>query len=410
MSTSRSLVHLPPEVFKMVLSDLSIQSMKQLLATCKIIRAMTEPAFYEFITVYDFDGFRGTRRLARFLRRRPDTRAMIRNITLLGIDQQFLRLLLSLEMPNLESLVAEDNETISRDIGDGRKKDLNRLITIKRNLKTFEFRTLEGLSPKDVRLFRQPSLVTLVLGVGSIKSLAHQSVDTLPFRKLQRLTIHASRYSHKSLEKILRHAASLRQFEFHYSDREPSGPDFATLLQPCKDTLEAVQIVWNLGSPITFQQPSLSFGGFPAIRYLATPLRALFGNYTGNRAINWLQEIKKRIPPTVKTLLFQGLEVWSVDEGDEEDDEDDDEEDYEDDEDSTFEIESKFEFSPSDHALIKTILENTSLFPNLRQIRWNAEVWITEQQDIRDLAYAAGIRLKNLALFTDIQPVDLDRL
>ncbi|KAF5670095.1 hypothetical protein FHETE_4778 [Fusarium heterosporum] len=378
--------------------------MKQLLATCRIIRAMTKPAFYEFVTVHDFDGYRNTKRLAFFLRRSPNIRPLVRNITLLGIDQEFLRLLLSLDLPNLQSLAAEDGDMISRDIGDGRKIVLNRCITVKLNLKTFEFRMLEKLSPKDVRLFQQPSLVTLLLEVDGIKSLAHQSVDALPFRNLQRLTILASRYPHKSLEKILRHATSLRQFEFQYSDHEPIGPDFSTLLQPCKDTLEAVRILCNPESPITFQQPSLSFGNFPAITHLAAPLGALFGSDMGNQTIDRLQEIKKRIPPTVKTLLFQELEVWAIEEEEEEEDGD---EEGEWDEDFTFEDGSKFEFSPSDHALIKTILENTSLFPNLRQIAWNAEVWITEQQDICKLADAAGVTLKNVRLISDIKLEDV---
>lgn len=60
--------------------------------------------------------------------------------------------------------------------------------------------------------------------------------------------------------------------------------------------------------------------------------------------------------------------------------------------------------------MIKTLLENTALFPKLKWIAWTADVDITEQNDLYELAEEVGVNIMGVRGIHDIPPEDIDRL
>jgi hypothetical protein len=265
--------------------------------------------------------------------------------------------------------------------------------------------TQRKLTVQDIPLFQQPRITTLLLKLSSIEVFAHIAVQPLPYDNLRTFRLSASKYPSAALDKFLKNAGKLKKFEFHHNAHarliETIPPNFSELLQPCQNTLEILQLSWDCHEPLTFHGPGMAFGNFTALRYLAIPVRALFGAYMWTKGINWLQMLTKRIPPNVKIMYFDELEIWPV----EDEEREDFVEDYESDD-----GEPLFKFSPSDYAMIRTLLENTALFPKLKWIAWTADVDITEQNDLYELAEEVGVNIMGVRGIHDIPPEDIDRL
>jgi hypothetical protein len=263
----------------------------------------------------------------------------------------------------------------------------------------------KSLILRDIPLFQQPRLTTLLLKLSSIEVFANVGVQSLPYDNLRTFRLSASKYPSAALGKFLKNAIKLKKFEFHHNTHAPLidtvPPNFSDLLQPCQNKLEILLLLWYCYCPLTFQGPGMAFGNFTAIRYLAIPPRALFGPYMWTKGINWLQMVRERIPPNIKILFFQELEIWPV----EDEEKEEFVEDYESDD-----GEPLFKLSPSDYAMIRTLLENTALLPKLKWIVWTAEVDITEQNDLCNLTTEVGVEIMGVGGIHDIPPEDIDRL
>ncbi|KAM0281094.1 hypothetical protein ACHAO9_010935 [Fusarium lateritium] len=360
----------------------------------------------EYLTRH-WDSSASAKKLFNLLSRRPEIILLIYHLQLGEVDEKYLRRLLALNFPHLETLTIGDGEGPSDSIDEGQKRYLNRFIVTQPNMTRYSLNTQRRFTLQDIPLFQQPRLTTLILKLANIDIFAHAAVQPLPYDNLRNFRLWASKYPSAALDKFLKNACKLKKFEFHHHAHAPltesEPPNFSELLQPCQNKLEILQLLWDCHCPLTFNGPGMAFGNFTALRYLAIPPRALFGPYMWTKGIDWLEMVKERIPPNIKILFFQELEIWPV----EKDEIEDFVEDYE----SDFEYDDPlFKFSPSDYAMIKTLLENTALFPKLKWIAWTAAVDITEQWDLCELATKVGVNIMGVGGIHDIPPEDIDRI
>ncbi|KAF4454372.1 hypothetical protein F53441_3089 [Fusarium austroafricanum] len=335
-----------------------------------------------------------TRDVFRDLYSHPEDLRTIGDFNIMELDAEYLRKLLSLDMPNLEGINLGAPISMCSELDEGRKRELNRRLVAKPNLKTFNFicddrQETYRMTLQDVPLLNHPSLKTLKLQRLMIDVFAQPSVRSLPFENLDSFYLHTGEYSFEILNKFLKNAKSLRHLEFHHPfdvspHRDP--PDFPELLQPCKGNLKILELWWDCRESICFNGAGMKFAEFTALQYLAIPPRALFGSYYWEKDLDFLQMLKDHIPPNLKVLFLQDIyPCW---------------------------LEEKFPLGvdpegvllPNDYELIKTMLINAELFPSLKYIVWTSEIGTIPPEDLDDLGADLGITLEWLTDKSELMP------
>ncbi|CZR43774.1 uncharacterized protein FPRO_07309 [Fusarium proliferatum ET1] len=310
-----------------------------------------------------------TKDVYRDLYHHPEDLSTISHFNVNELDAEYLRKLLSLNMPNLEGINLKARSNALSMLDEGRKRELN--------------------SRMDVPLFPHPTLTTLKLWNLTIDALARSSVRPLPFENLDSFYLHARGYSHEVLNKFLKNAKSLRHLEFHHPfDVRPHSdpPDFSDLLQPCKRSLKILELWWDCTDHLSFNSPGMKFAECTALQYLAIPPTALFGPYWYKRDLDFLQMLKDHIPPNLKVLFLQDIyPCWSE-------------------EPLPPDCDPEAILLPNDHKLIKTLLINIELFPALRYIAWTSEIGTIPPEDLDDMAGELGITLEWMTNRSELPP------
>ncbi|KAF5564850.1 hypothetical protein FNAPI_1928 [Fusarium napiforme] len=339
-----------------------------------------------------------TRDVYRDLYHHPEDLPTISHFNVNELDAEYLRKLLSLDMPNLEGLNLRFRTSALSRLDEGRKTELNSRMVAKPKLKTLNFiqdnpRETYGMTLNDIPLLSHPSLTTLKLEKVRIRELGRPSVRPLPFENLDSFYLHAGDYSYEVLKKFLKNAKSLRHLEFHhpfYVAARSDPPDFSQLLQPCKNSLQILELWWDCMDRLCFNNPGMKFADFTALQYLAIPPRALFGPYWYEKDLDFLQMLKDHIPPNLKVLFLQEIgPCWSHEELDEEIDEDCDPEAI---------------LLPNDYKLIKALLTNKELFPSLRYIAWTSEIDTIPPKDLVDMAGKLGMAIELVVNRLELPP------
>ncbi|KAF5544666.1 hypothetical protein FMEXI_6495 [Fusarium mexicanum] len=330
-----------------------------------------------------------TRDVYRDLYHHPEDLPTIGHFNVNELDAEYLRKLLSLDMPNLEGINLRFRESQLSRLDEGRKRELNSRMIAKPKLKTLNFieenpRETYDMTLQDVPLLSHPNLTTLKLQKVNIAALGRPSIRPLPYDNLDSFYLHASDYSYEVLNKFLKNAKSLRHLEFHH----PFGvrayndpPDFSQLFQPCKGSLKILELWWDCHDHLSFDSPGMKFAEFTALQYLAIPPTALFGPYWYKQDLDFLQMLKDYIPPNLKVLFLQDIyPCWSEEEMPE------------------------GILLPNDYKLIKTLLTNKELFPSLRYIVWTSEIGTVPPEDLDDMAAELGMALELVSNRSELMP------
>ncbi|RBR14517.1 hypothetical protein FVER53590_03360 [Fusarium verticillioides] len=283
-------------------------------------------------------------------------------------------------MPNLEGINLRFRESALSRLDEARKRELNSRMVAKPKLKTLNFMEQNPRETYGMTLIR-------------IREFGRPSVRPLPFENLDSFYLHAPDYSYEVLNKFLKNAKSLRHLEFHHPfdvSARSDPPDFSKLLQPCKSSLQILELCWDCMDPLCFNNPGMKFADFTALQYLAIPPRALFGPYWYEKDLDFLQMLKDHIPPSLKVLFLQDISpCWSEEELDEELDED---------------CDPEAVLLPNDYKLIKTLLTNKELFPSLRYIAWTSEIGTIPPEDLDNMAAELGMTIKLVANRLELPP------
>ncbi|KAG5767393.1 hypothetical protein H9Q73_014288 [Fusarium xylarioides] len=297
-------------------------------------------------------------------------------------------------MPNLEGINLRFRESALSRLDEGRKRELNSRMVAKPKLKTFNFiqdnpRETYGMTLNDIPLLSHPSLTTLKLQKVRIREFGRPSVRPLPFENLDSFYLHAPDYSYEVLNKFLKNAKSLRHLEFHHPfdvSARSDPPDFSELLQPCKRSLQILELWWDCMETLCFNNPGMKFAEFTALQYLAIPPRALFGPYWYENDLDFLQMLKDHIPPSLKVLFLQDIyPCWSEEELAED-------------------CDPEAILLPNDYKLIKTLLANKEFFPSLRYIAWTSEIGTLPPGDLEDMAAELGITIELVSNRLELPP------
>lgn len=350
-----------------------------------------------------------TKNVYRDLYHHPEDLSTISHFNVNELDAEYLRKLLSLNMPNLEGINLKARSNALSMLDEGRKRELNSRMVAKPKLKTCKLNRRNarrlaianllpsqfhrGQSPRNVYVDSAGCFPTqlsqpLKLRNLTIDALARSSVRPLPFENLDSY-LHARGYSHEVLNKFLKNAKSLRHLEFHHPfDVRPHSdpPDFSDLLQPCKSSLKILELWWDCTDHLSFNSPGMKFAECTALQYLAIPPTALFGPYWYKRDLDFLQMLKDHIPPNLKVLFLQDIyPCWSE-------------------EPLPPDCDPEAILLPNDHDLIKTLLINIELFPALRYIAWTSEIGTIPPEDLDDMAGGLGITLEWMTNRFDLPP------
>jgi hypothetical protein len=109
MEGQRRLDRLPQEVFSMILRKLEPRQIKPLMQTSKTINGMAKPMFYRRII---FSKYRHFRRFLRVAIKDPRILCMINHLDVKNVDVRNFRLLLCLDLRNIESATLRNGETM----------------------------------------------------------------------------------------------------------------------------------------------------------------------------------------------------------------------------------------------------------------------------------------------------------
>ncbi|KAF4961218.1 hypothetical protein FGADI_455 [Fusarium gaditjirri] len=317
---------------------------------------------------------------------------MIHHLDVKNVDARFFWILLCLDLRNIENATLSNGETMvvgARDsLADfqnmvslmaGRMAPKPRLKTLSYDMRTPGPRIL---SLDEIKLFRYPSLTSLRLQNVRLDRFTPDSVQPLPLENLESLHLDVYNYSEKILEKLLRNAKSLKRFEFHHpmhDESERSTPNFPRLLRPCRESLKVIELYWDCHRPV-FEDKPLKFADFTSLQYLAVPPRALFGRpYVWEPGINWLPKLREHLPPSLKVLLLQDIEIYEKTplllEGQQLGDNHD----------------PWWYLIPADYDMVKTLLDYEALFPSLSIIAWTSAVDTQPPRQLYEPAIKLGI-------------------
>ncbi|SCV28467.1 uncharacterized protein FFB14_01739 [Fusarium fujikuroi] len=286
------------------------------------------------------------------------------------LDAEYLRKLLSLNMPNLEGVNLRFRESPRSGLDEGRST-----VVIPVNFIQDNPRETYTMTLNDIPLLSHPSLTALKLQKVNVGVFAWPSVRPLPYENLDSFYLHARDYSYEVLNRFLKNAKSLRHLEFHH---------------PFDSSLKILELWWECMGTLCFNNPGMKFTEFTTLEYLAIPPRALFGPYWYENNLDFLQMLKDHIPPNLKVLFLQDVyPCWSEEELGEDIEEDCDPESI---------------LLPNDYKLIKTLLTNVDSFPSLRYIVWTSEIGTRPPKDLNDMARDLGMALKLVSNRLEIPP------
>ncbi|CVL09201.1 uncharacterized protein FPRN_14499 [Fusarium proliferatum] len=400
MEGQRRLDRLPPEIFSMILRQLEPRQIKPLMQTSKTINAMAKSMFYRRMI------FSRDRHFRRFLRvAKGDSRIlnMIHHLDVKNVDARYFWLLLCLDLRNVESATLSNGETMIFGARD-RLADFQNMasllagrITPKPRLKTvsYDIRSPDPriLSLDEIKLFRYPSLTSLHLHNVRLDLYAPDLVQPLPFENLEFLHLEVHNYTDKILERLLRNAKKLKRFEFHHpmneSDRDI--PNFPRLLRTCRETIKVIELYWDCRRP-AFEDKPMKFANFTSLQYIAAPPRVLFGAYPYERDIEWLPKLREHLPPSLKVMFLQDIEIYEktplLPPGQQ----------------LTDDYDPWWYLMPADYDMVKTLLDYEALFPALSIIAWTSPVGTEPPWQLDEPAVKIGIELKCAKTRIQLEP------
>ncbi|KAH7147670.1 hypothetical protein DER46DRAFT_650930 [Fusarium sp. MPI-SDFR-AT-0072] len=222
---------------------------------------------------------------------------------------------------------------------------------------------------------------------------ASGSVQSFPLENLESLHLEVYKYPDKILEKLLRNAKSLEHFEFHHpmdeSDRD--APNFPRLLRPCRESLKVIELYWDCRRP-AFEDKPMKFADFTSLQHLAVPPRALFGPYLYDRDIKWLPKLREHLPPSLKVLFLQEIEIYEKTPlllpgqqlGDD--------------------CDPWWYLIPTDYDMVETPIDYEAFFPSLSIIAWTSEVDTQPPWQLDEPAVKVGITLQCAKTRIQLEP------
>ncbi|KAF5717952.1 hypothetical protein FMUND_5496 [Fusarium mundagurra] len=319
---------------------------------------------------------------------------MIHHLDVKNVDPRYFWLLLCLDLRNIESATLSQGETMIVGARDGLADFHNMAsllvgrITPKPRLKTvsYDVRSPDPriLSLDEIKLFRYPSLTSLRLHNVRLDCYASELVQPLPLENLESLHLEVYNYTDKILERLLRNAKKLKRFEFHHpmEESDRNTPNFPRLLRPCRESIKVIELYWDCRRPY-FEDKPMKFANFTSLQYIAAPPKALFGHYLYQGDIEWLPKLREHLPPSLKVLFLQDIEIYEktplLAPGQEVTDE-------------TYD--PWWYLIPADYDMVKTLLDYEALFPALSVIAWTSRVGTEPPWQLYEPAVKLGIQLK----------------
>ncbi|KAF5596819.1 hypothetical protein FPANT_4221 [Fusarium pseudoanthophilum] len=395
------LDRLPPEIFSMILRKLEPRQVKPLMQTSKTINAMAKSMFYRRMI---FSRDRHFRRFLRVAKGDPRILNMIHYLDVKNVDARYFWLLLCLDLRNIESATLSNGETIIIGARDG-LADFENMASLlagrkapKPRLKTVSY-DIRGPGPRilsldELKLFRYPSLTSLRLHHVRLDRYASELVQPLPLENLESLQIEVYNYTDEIMERLLRNAKKLKRFEFHHpmDEIDRGSPNFPRILRPCRESIKVIDLYWDCRHRGFGNRP-LKFAKFTSLQYIAIPPRALFGAYLYQPDIEWLPKLREHLPPTLKVLFLQDIEIHErtplLPPGQEYTD------DYQ---------EPWWCLIPADYNMVKTLLDYEALFPALSIIAWTSPVGTEPPWQVSEPADKIGIELKYATSRMQLEP------
>ncbi|KAF5591435.1 hypothetical protein FPCIR_6078 [Fusarium pseudocircinatum] len=309
-----------------------------------------------------------------------------------NVDARYFWLLLCLDLRNIESATLSDGETMIVGARDSLADFENMAsllagrITPKPRLKTVSY-DIRGPDPRilsldEIKLFRYPSLTCLRLHNVRLDRYASELVQPLPFENLESLHLEVYNYTDKILERLLRNAKKLKRFEFHHpmDESDRNTPNFPRLLRPCRESIKVIELYWDCRRPY-FEDKPMKFADFKSLQYIAAPPKALFGRYLYQGDIEWLPKLREHLPPTLKVLFLQEIEIYEKTPlllpGQE----------------FTGDYDPWWYLIPADFDMVKTLLDYEALFPALSIIAWTSPVGTDPPWQLSEPAVKIGIEM-----------------
>lgn len=245
----------------------------------------------------------------------------------------------------------------------------------------------------EIKLFRYPSLTSLRLHNVRLDRYAPDLVQPLPFENLESLHLEVYKYTDKILERLLRNAKKLKRFEFQHpmneSDRDT--PNFPRLLRPCRESIKVIELYWDCRRP-AFEDKPMKFANFTSLQYIAAPPRVLFGVYLYQGDYAWLPKLREHLPPSLKVLFLQDIEIYEKTplllEGQQ----------------LTDDYDPWWYLTPADYDMVKTLLDYEALFPALSIIAWTSPVGTEPPWQLDEPAVKIGIELKCAKTRIQLEP------
>ncbi|KAG5793073.1 hypothetical protein H9Q69_007882 [Fusarium xylarioides] len=384
------LDRLPPEIFSMILRKLEPRQIKPLMQTSKTVNAMAKSMFYRRMI---FSRDRHFRRFLRVAKGDPRILNMIHHLDVKNVDARYFWLLLCLDLRNIESATLSNGETMIIGARDGLADFENMAsllagrITPKPRLKmvNYDIRSPDPriLSLDEIKLFRYPSLTSLRLHNVRLDRYASELVQPLPLENLESLHLEVYNYTDKILERLLRNAKKLKRFEFHHpmDESDRNTPNFPRLLRPCRESIKVIELYWDCRRPY-FEDRPMKFANFKSLQYIAAPPKALFGHYLYQGDIEWLPKLREHLPPSLKVLFLQEIEIYEktplLPPGQE----------------LTDDYDPWWYLIPADYDMVKTLIDYEALFPALSVIAWTSPVGTDPPWQLSEPAVKIGIELK----------------
>ncbi|RBR19584.1 hypothetical protein FVER53590_10917 [Fusarium verticillioides] len=331
---------------------------------------------------------------------------MIHHLDVKNIDARYFWLLLCLDLRNIESATLSNGETMIIGARDG-LADFENMASLlagriapKPRLKIGEFVNnykngrdswrivsydIRGPDPRilsldEIKLFRYPSLISLRLRNVKLDHYASELVQPLPLENLESLHLEVYNYTDKILERLLRNAKKLKRFEFHHpmNEIDRATPNFPRILRPCRESIKVIDLYWDCHRPY-FEDKPMKFANFESLQYIAAPPKALFGRYLYRGDIEWLPKLREHLPPGLKVLFLQDIEIYEKTPlllpGQELND-------------------PWWYLIPADYDMVKTLIDHEALFPALSVIAWTSPVGTEPPWQLSEPAVKIGIEMK----------------
>lgn len=136
----------------------------------------------------------------------------------------------------------------------------------------------------------------------------------------------------------------------------------------------------------------MKFANFTSLQYIATPPRVLFGAYPYERDIEWLPKLREHLPPSLKVMFLQDIEIYEktplLPPGQQ----------------LTDDYVPWWYLMPADYDMVKTLLDYEALFPALSIIAWTSPVGTEPPWQLDEPAVKIGIELKCAKTRIQLEP------